>query len=251
MNLNTNQHTMKKIITALCVVGLLSSASLFANHHGHNHAMMMAPGAVQSAASQSAMTPAEGLQRLKDGNSRFVKGLSTSRDYLEQATATASGQYPFAIILGCVDSRVPVEVVFDQGIGDVFSARVAGNIAPSDVIGSMEFATAAAGSKVILVVGHTACGAVKGAIDDVKLGSLTGLLDQIQPAVKSTALMSGETKTSKNAAYVDRVASSNVKATMARILATSPTIAGMVKEGKVVLAGGMYDLQTGQVVFMD
>ena len=115
----------------------------------------------------------------------------------------------------------------------------------------MEFATAAAGSKVILVVGHTACGAVKGAIDDVKIGSLTGLLDQIQPAVKSTALMSGETKTSKNASYVDRVASSNVRATMARILATSPTIAGMVKEGKVVLAGGMYDLQTGQVVFMD
>ena len=212
---------------------------------------MLAPGAVQTAASQSAMTPTEGLQRLKDGNARFVKGLATSRDYLEQAKATSGGQYPFAIILGCVDSRVPVEVVFDQGIGDVFSARVAGNIAPSDVVGSMEFATAAAGSKVILVLGHTACGAVKGAIDDVKLGNLTGLLDQIQPAVKTTQLMAGEKKTSKHAAFVDRVAHTNVKGTMEHILATSPTIAEMVEAGKVVLAGGVYDLETGKVTFVD
>jgi carbonic anhydrase len=241
---------MNKHLHSLTVGALFSAATVFADHH-HSHAVALAPGAVQTATSQAAMTPAEGLQRLKDGNARFVQGLATSRDYLEQAKTTAAGQYPFAIILGCVDSRVPVEIVFDQGVGDVFSARVAGNIAPSDVVGSMEFATAAAGSKVIMVLGHTACGAVKGAVDDVKLGNLTGLLDQIQPAVQATKLKAGEKQTSKNAAYVDRVATTNVKATMDHILATSPTIAGLVKDGKVVLAAGIYDLESGQVTFIN
>lgn len=243
---------MKTSIASLLSLGLFASGTLIAAHHGHGHdRAMVASGGVQTAESQSAMSPAQGLQRLKDGNARFVKGLTTSRDYLEQAKATASGQYPFAIVLGCVDSRVPVEAVFDQGIGDLFAARVAGNIAPSDVVGSMEFATAAAGSKVILVLGHTACGAVKGAIDGVELGNLTGLLDQIQPAIKATKLKEGEKKTSKNSDYVNRVVHTNVKETMNHILATSDVIAGMVKEGKVVLAGGVYDLENGKVVFID
>lgn len=245
---------MKTKLASLLSLGLFAGGTLFAAHHGHghdhNHAMVT-PGGVQTAASQSAMSPAEGLQRLKDGNARFVSGLATSRDYLEQAKATAGGQYPFAIVLGCVDSRVPVEAVFDQGIGDLFAARVAGNIAPSDVVGSMEFATAAAGSKVILVLGHTACGAVKGAVDGVELGNLTGLLDQIQPAIEATKLKGGEKKTSKNADYVNRVAHTNVKETMNHILETSDVIAGMVKEGKVVLVGGIYDLESGKVTFVN
>jgi carbonic anhydrase len=238
-----------KILTAAILIGL--TASLTGAHHKSSEMKSHAHAGTQTKSSQADMTPKEALQRLKDGNARFAKGLTTSRDYLAQAQVTASGQYPFAIVLGCVDSRVPVEVVFDQGIGDIFSARVAGNIAPSDVIGSMEFATAAAGSKVILVVGHSACGAVKGAIDDVKLGNLTGLLDQIQPAVKATDTHAGETKSSKHAKFVDRVALNNVKMTMDEILKESPTIAEMAKSGKVVLAGGMYNLETGKVDFIN
>jgi carbonic anhydrase len=196
------------------------------------------------------MTPAEALQSLKDGNARFASGLATSRDYLAQAEATAAGQFPYAIILGCVDSRVPVEVVFDLGIGDAFAARVAGNIAPGDVIGSMEFATAAAGAKVILVVGHTACGAVKGAIDGVELGNLTGLLDQIEPAVKQVKPAKGEAASSKNAAFVDQVAEQNVHNVIAGILEQSEVIAGLVADGKVVVAGGIYDLESGRVAFL-
>jgi carbonic anhydrase len=199
---------------------------------------------------QAAMTPAEALQSLKDGNARFASGLATSRDYLAQAEATAAGQFPYAIILGCVDSRVPVEVVFDLGIGDAFAARVAGNIAPGDVIGSMEFATAAAGAKVILVVGHTACGAVKGAIDGVELGNLTGLLDQIEPAVKQVKPAKGEAASSKNAAFVDQVAEQNVHNVIAGILEQSEVIAGLVADGKVVVAGGIYDLESGRVAFL-
>ncbi len=239
---------MKLLATALFIA---LTASLTGAHHKSSEGKAGHHGMTQTKASQDKLTPNEALQRLKDGNARFVKGMSVNRDYIAQAKTTASGQYPFAIVLGCVDSRVPVEVVFDQGIGDIFTSRVAGNIAPEDVVGSMEFATAAAGSKVILVVGHTACGAVKGAIDNVKLSKLTGLLDQIQPAVKATDLHSGETKSSKHAEYVDRVAHNNVKMTMDRILKDSPVIADMVKSGKVVLAGGMYNLETGKVDFIN
>lgn len=234
-------------ITALTLV--LTSFATAAHHekHGPAHSEV----GTQTKASQADLSPAAALQILKDGNARYVAGLRTNRDYLAQAAETASGQYPFAIVLSCVDSRVPAEIVFDQGIGDIFSARVAGNIATAEMLGSMEFATAAAGSKVVLVLGHSACGAVKGAIDEVKLGNLTTLLDGIEPAVKATKLMKDEKRSSKHGEYVDRVAMTNVKATMDNILEESPVIADMVKSGKIVLAGGMYDLHSGQVTFID
>ncbi|MEZ5278420.1 MAG: carbonic anhydrase family protein [Opitutaceae bacterium] len=237
---------------------LVSFSAIFAGTalvagDGHSHAATTQKSwaGTETRESQAAATPEEAIQLLKDGNARFASGLSSNRDYLAQAKATAKGQYPLAIILGCVDSRVPLETVFDLGIGDAFVARVAGNVTREDVIGSMEFATAAAGAKAILVVGHTACGAVKGAIDRVEMGNLTSLLAQIDPAVEEVSTAPGELRTSGNSAFVDEVTAENVRNVMDHILKESEVIAGLVAEGRVILAGGMYDLDSGKVTFFD
>jgi carbonic anhydrase len=194
------------------------------------------------------MTPDEVLQQMKAGNERFRSGKPQHRDLVREAKATAKGQYPAAIVFGCVDSRVPAEVVLDYGIGDIFSGRVAGNIADEDIMGSMEFACKVTGSKVVLVMGHTACGAIKGAIDDVKLGNLTALLAKIRPAVEATQY-SGE-RTSKNYAFVDAVARKNVELTIVKIREQSPVLRELESSGSIKIAGSMYNLETGVVDFL-
>ena len=236
------------LLSAFTLAG--QSLSL-AGNHSHESKTARSSAGTETRDSQGAMTPEAVVERLKEGNARFTAGLSSNRDYLAQAKATAGGQYPLAIILGCVDSRVPVETIFDLGIGDSFVARVAGNVAREDVIGSLEFATAAAGAKAIVVLGHTACGAVKGAIDEVEMGNLTSLLEQIEPAVKSLKTGGNATMTSGNPAFVDQVTEENVRNVMARILDESSVISDLVAEGRIILAGGMYDLESGQVTFMD
>jgi carbonic anhydrase len=206
---------------------------------------------VLTADDQQALTPAQVLADLKEGNRRFAEGQSTSRDYLAQAEATASGQYPKAIILGCVDSRVPPEIIFDQGIGDVFVGRVAGNVEDVNLVGSMEFATKVAGSKVLVVLGHSACGAVKGAADGVELGNLTELLNDFDaPIARADAATEGEAN-SKNTAFLNLAIEENVRETIANILDQSPLMAEMIENGDLAIAGGVYDLASGRVTWLD
>jgi carbonic anhydrase len=194
-------------------------------------------------AQRDAMTPDQVID-----NERFRAGKPQEHDYLAQKRSSASGQFPAAVILSCIDSRAPAEIILDAGIGDTFNGRVAGNISNSDLLGSMEFACAAAGAKVVLVMGHTACGAVAGAIDNVELGNLTGLLKVIKPAVEATKY-SGD-RSGKNAEFVDAVAKTNVQHTMAAIRKNSPILAGLEKEGKIKIVGSMYDLSNGMVTFL-
>jgi carbonic anhydrase len=198
---------------------------------------------------QAALKPDEVIKMLEEGNARFVDGTVTVRDHSAQIRKTAQGQFPKAAVLSCVDSRVPVEDVFDRGIGDVFVARVAGNFENTDIIGSMEFATKVAGSKVILVLGHERCGAVKGAIDDVKLGNLTATLSNIKPAIEALSDYEGE-KTSSNPEFVHLVAEENVRLTVADILTKSEVIKEMVDKGELKVVGAMYDLDTGKVTMV-
>lgn len=199
-------------------------------------------------AERERMTPDQIIHRMKSGNEHFRKGQPTAQNYLAQQRASAKGQYPAAVILSCIDSRAPAETIMDLGIGDVFNARVAGNVANEDILGSMEFACEVAGAKVVLVMGHTACGAIKGAIDRVQLGNLTGLLAKIQPAVEGTTYQ-GE-RTAKNYGFVDAVARKNVELTMAEIRSRSPVIAGLESRGAVKIAGAMYNLESAVVDFL-
>jgi carbonic anhydrase len=194
------------------------------------------------------MTPDGVIAEIKKGNERFRAGKMVPRDYLAQQRSSAPGQFPAAVVLGCVDSRAPAEIVFDVGIGDTFNARIAGNVVNDDLLGSMEFACAVAGAKAVVVFGHTACGAVKGAIDDVEMGNLTGLLARIKPAITATKF-DGE-KSSKNATYVDTVARTNVAVTLDNIRRRSPILADLENKGSIRVAGAMYDLATGQVEFL-
>jgi len=194
------------------------------------------------------MTPLQVIDELKEGNGRFRTGKMAPRDYLAQKRSSAAGQYPAAVVLGCLDSRVPAEIVFDVGIGDIFTGRVAGNVVNDDMLGSMEFGCAVSGAKVVLVLGHTACGAVKGAIDDVVLGNLTGLLARIKPAIPETKF-DGE-KSSKNASYVNAVARTNVVLSLAEIRRRSPILEELEKKGSIKIAGAMYDVATGMVEFI-
>src|SRR5262245_6392109 len=211
--------------------------------------VMVAAAAIAAAAttkeSLAAMKPAEALDTLKQGNGLFVSGAVATHDLKAQVKATAQGQYPFAAVLSCMDSRVPPEMVFDQGIGDLFVVRVAGNVVDTDDLGSLEYATKVVGSKLILVMGHTSCGAVKGAIEDVKLGNLTMLLDKIRPVVKASG--PGDVH---DAAYVDRVAEANVRQTIREMREKSPTIRELSDSGKIGIAGAMYDVATGKVTFL-
>jgi carbonic anhydrase len=199
---------------------------------------------------QAAITPAAALERLKAGNARFVAGSALPRDPLARVKATAGGQYPFASVLGCIDSRTAPELVFDEGIGDIFSARIAGNFVEPAILGSLEFASAIAGSKLILVLGHTECGAIKGACDDAKLGNLTKTLSYLRPAVLAVKDVPGE-RNSKNKEFVNAVAHMNVKLTMEAIRKQSPVLDALIARGEVGLAGGVYDVKTGIVEFME
>jgi carbonic anhydrase len=209
-----------------------------------------AVSAVQTKASQAAMTPQSALAELKAGNARFVAGRPLHRDFPAQVAATASGQYPFAVVLSCLDSRQPIEIVLDQGVGDIFSARVAGNVLDDDILGSMEFACKASGAKLIAVIGHSNCGAIKGAVDDVQLGNLTGLLTKIKPAIDAVPA-EVQPRTSKNSAFVDQVSEANVRLVMKEIRERSPILREMLDKGEIGLVGGMYDLSTGKVQFYD
>src|SRR5262245_49586107 len=194
------------------------------------------------------MSPAEIIAAMKRGNERFRSGVRKNRNYLNEQKASASGQYPAAILLSCIDSRAPAEVIMDLGIGDIFNCRVAGNVANQDVLGSMEFACKLAGAKVVLVMGHTACGAIKGAIDNVELGNLTGLLDKIKPAVRATTY-TGE-RSATNYAFVDAVARTNVEMTVSSIRKNSPVLAALEASGAIDITGAMYNLETAAVEFL-
>ncbi len=207
-----------------------------------------AQAASLSQAQRDAMTPDQVIDMMKRGNARFRAGKPQKHDYLAQKRSSALGQYPAAVILSCIDSRAPAEIILDTGIGETFNGRIAGNISNNDLLGSMEFACAAAGAKVILVMGHTACGAVAGAIDNVQLGHLTGLLDVIKPAVEATKY-TGD-RSGKNAQFVDAVARTNVQLTVEAIRKNSPILAGLEKEGKIKIVGSMYDLTNGMLTFM-
>ena len=199
---------------------------------------------------QSAITPALALELLKDGNKRFVNNLKINRNLLQQANETSDGQHPFAVILSCIDSRTSAELIFDQGLGDVFSVRIAGNIVNEDILGSMEFGCKVAGAKIIVVLGHTKCGAVKGACDNVTLGNLSGLIAKIKPAVEQESV-TAENRNSSNGVFVENVAELNVSLSVKNILLKSPIIADMVKNGDIGIVGGIHDITTGEVKFFE
>lgn len=200
-------------------------------------------------AQRDSMTPQQIIDSMKRGNERFQKGERKPRNYLREQRASAAGQYPAAVLLSCIDSRAPAEVIMDLGIGDIFNCRVAGNVENGDILGSMEFACKLAGAKVVLVMGHTKCGAIKGAIANAELGNLTGLLAKIRPAVDATNY-SGE-RSATNYAFVDAVARKNVELTIADIRRDSPVLAGLEQSGVIRIAGAMYNLETGAVQFFE
>jgi carbonic anhydrase len=199
---------------------------------------------------QSQITPSDALGLLKEGNKRFVNNLKINRNLLQQVNETAEGQYPFAFILSCIDSRTSAELIFDQGLGDIFSCRIAGNILNSDILGSMEFACKIAGSKVIAVLGHTRCGAIKGACDDVNIGNLSSLLEKVRPAVEAET-MTTKDRSSNNAVFVENVARLNVHQTLKQIPVQSAILADLIKSGQVALIGAMYNVETGVVEFYE
>ncbi len=235
--------TISKLTFMACALGL-ANLSFAEDMQQQPHT------AVHTAATQASMTPQQALQSLKDGNQRFVSGNMKNRDLMAQASSTAIKQHPVIVVLNCIDSRTPPEIVFDQGIGDMFAARIAGNIQNADILGSMEFGTQVAGAKLIAVIGHTSCGAVRGACNKVKLGNLTGLLQKIQPAVQQAAKKNGKVDCASDE-FVDEVAVDNVLLVMKQIQANSPVLNKLLKNGKIGLVGGIQDLSTGKVTFFE
>jgi carbonic anhydrase len=203
----------------------------------------------QTAETQANLTPHKALEILKEGNRRFVNNVKVNRNLLEQVNATKDGQYPFAIVLSCIDSRTSAELIFDQGLGDIFSVRIAGNVLNEDILGSMEFACKLAGSKQIVVLGHSKCGAIKGACAGVQLGNLSGLLQKVEPAIRS---VSPETKENGNTdpAFIKAVERQNVFSTMDQILEKSPVLKELLEKGEIGITGGYYDVDTGEVEFI-
>jgi carbonic anhydrase len=204
----------------------------------------------QTSESQAKITPETAVKMLKEGNDRFMNGKLLKRNFHEQVRQTSGGQFPFAAIVSCIDSRIPTEVVFDQGIGDIFNARIAGNFVNEDILGSLEFACKLAGSKVILVMGHTSCGAVKGACDDAKLGNLTQMLAKIMPAVKAVETQEDEERSSKNLDFVNAVAVKNVVMTIDNIKSHSEVLNDMYQSGEIDIVGAIYDVKSGRVKFL-
>ena len=199
---------------------------------------------------QAAITPKMALDLLTDGNKRFVNNLKINRNLLQQANETSNGQHPFAVILSCIDSRTSAELIFDQGLGDVFSIRIAGNIINEDILGSMEFGCKVAGSKIIVVLGHTKCGAIKGACDHVEMGNLTALLSKIRPAVDDELTIK-ENRNSGNGEFVEKVGNINVKRTVKSIMERSPILKEMIEKGEIGIVGGSHDIATGQVTIFE
>lgn len=199
---------------------------------------------------QDKMTPQLAKNTLVEGNTRFVQGQQAGRDLMNQVKQTSTGQYPFATILSCIDSRVSSELIFDQGIGDIFSVRIAGNFVNEDILGSMEFACKLAGTKLVVVLGHTACGAVKGACDHARLGNLTALINKIEPAVEAVTEPTDESqRNSSNIDFVNEVAKKNVYMTIDNIRESSQVLKEMEDAGEIEIVGGMYDIKTGEVIF--
>ena len=198
---------------------------------------------------QAAITPEMALELLTAGNKRFMNNLKVNRNLLQQANETSDGQHPFAVILSCIDSRTSAELIFDQGLGDVFSIRIAGNIINEDILGSMEFGCKVAGSKIIVVLGHTKCGAVKGACGHVEMGNLTALLSKIQPAVYDEKSIILKNRNSENAEFVEKVAAINVKRSVNAIIERSPILKEMIEKGDIGIVGGTHDITTGEVSF--
>lgn len=204
----------------------------------------------QTKESQSSLQPATVKDLLVEGNKRFTSKNPISRNYDAQIEQTSTGQFPFAAVVSCIDSRIPTEIIFDQGIGDIFNARIAGNFVNTDILGSLEFACKLAGSKLIVVMGHTSCGAVKGACDNAKLGNLTAMLDKIMPAVNNTTTAEGEARDSSNLDFVNRVAEENVNLTIAKIKSDSEVLNTMYTDGDIDILGAIYDVKTGNVRFL-
>jgi len=201
---------------------------------------------------QASITPAKALTFLKEGNLRFINNLKVNRDLLQQANETRDGQWPFAVILSCIDSRTSTELIFDQGLGDIFSIRIAGNVINTDIMGSLEFACKVAGSRLIVVLGHTNCGAIKGACDHVEMGNLTELLSKIQPAVyQETKTTDPSRRNSSNAKFVHNVTKLNVRRSVKTILNRSYILEQMVENGEIAIIGAMHHLDSGMVEFMD
>ncbi len=213
-------------------------------------AAAVAPAIPPTQEVQANTTPAQVLERLREGNARFVAGHPLRRDLPAQVKATASGQHPLAVVLNCLDSRNPIEIVLDQGIGDIFNARVAGNVLNDDILGSMEFACKASGARLIAVVGHSNCGAIKGAVDGVQLGSLTGLLDKVKPAMDKVPA-NVQPRTAKNMDFVDKVSEANVLLVMQQIRERSPILREMLDQKQIAMVGGFYDLSTGELRFFE
>lgn len=204
----------------------------------------------QTKDSQASLSASMALELLQKGNDRFLNKSGISRVYDKQIELTATGQYPFAAIVSCIDSRIPTEIVFDQGIGDIFNARIAGNFINEDILGSLEFACKLAGSKLIVIMGHTSCGAVKGACDDAKLGNLTSMLEKIKPAVIGTSTEKGEARNSSNIDFVNRVSVKNVSLTIEELRKGSPVLKEMEDNNEIQIVGAMYDVSTGKVDFL-
>ena len=199
---------------------------------------------------QAIITPQKAIDLLREGNQRFQQRSMAERNLIEQVNDTTNGQFPFATILSCIDSRVSSELIFDQGIGDVFSVRIAGNFVNEDILGSMEFACKLAGTKLVLVLGHTSCGAVKGACDHARLGNLTALINKIEPAVEAVKEPSDEQlRNSKNIDFVNSVAEKNVQLTIENIRKESPVLKEMEDNNEIMIVGGMYDISNGEVTF--
>ena len=231
------RRTFLKLTTATAVAGIAGGSVL----------LNLAHADALTKVQRDSMTPDEILDAMKRGNERFSQGKRITRSFLNEQKASAKGQFPAAVILSCIDSRAPAEIIMDIGIGDTFNARVAGNIANEDILGSMEFACQLSGAKVVLVMGHTKCGAIKGAIDHAQLGNLTALLDKIQPAVKAT-VYAGE-RSARNYDFVDAVARKNVELTMADIRQRSEVLRQLADAGSIKIAGAMYNIETAKIAF--
>lgn len=204
----------------------------------------------QTQVSQTSLSNKDAVTMLKEGNQRFLENKTLQRDLHTQIKETATGQYPFAAVVSCIDSRIPTEIIFDQGVGDIFNARVAGNFVNEDILGSLEFACKLAGSKVIVIMGHTSCGAVKGACDHAKLGNLTAMLSKITPALDEVSTEEGVDRSSKNLDFVNQVAVKNVHLNIARLKAESPVLNEMINNGEIDVVGAMYDVKSGSVSFL-
>jgi carbonic anhydrase len=234
---------MKKLITAISSIMLICAITSFAFIKSDKYEVM-------TKAMQEKMTPEDALEKLKAGNRRFLSGETIHHDRKNEVAQTSAGQYPYAVLLSCIDSRTSSEIIFDENLGDIFNARIAGNYANTDIIGSMEFACKVAGAKLVVVVGHSKCGAIKGACDKVELGNLTHVIQSITPAVDSIQNISGD-RNSKNEAFVKAVALKNVALTITKIRSSSPILREMENKGQIKIVGAMYDVTSGKVDFIN